>query len=341
VSLRTRFCELLGVRHPIALAPMAGAGTPELAAAVSRAGGLGMLAGTLLSPQELREAIARVRAATAEPFGVNFLIAPPERAEVDEGAVEAILGFRTELVLPPAQPAPPPAQPPSFEEQLAAVLEERVPLVTVALGDPGQALVERIHAGGALAGAMVTTVDEAVRVEAEGVDLLVAQGAEAGGHRSTLDLAPDDEPPLVGTLALVPQVVDAVSVPVVAAGGIADGRGVAAALALGAQAAQLGTRFLVARESGAHPVWQERLVTARETDTVVTRAYTGRPARSVRNRFAEAFAAEGVRPLPWGRQSQATIDLSALRLLKGGQGAAEIVDELVAQANAVLRRLAP
>ena len=139
--------------------------------------------------------------------------------------------------------------------------------------------------------------------------MIIAQGAEAGGHRSALGLGPDDEAPQVGTLALVPQVVDAVSIPVVGAGGIADGRGVVAALALGAQAAQIGTRFLLARESGAFPAWKAALLAAAETDTVVTRAYTGRPARGVRNRLHDVLTAEGPRPLAWPLQRTAAGDI--------------------------------
>jgi nitronate monooxygenase len=191
-------------------------------------------------------------------------------------------------------------------------------------------------------------------VVAEGVDVVVAQGGEAGGHRSALGLGPDDEPPLVGTLALVPQIVDAVSVPVVAAGGIADGRGVVATLALGAQAAQIGTRFLVSRDSGAAPAWKAAVAKAAETDTVVTRAYTGRPARGVRNRFYEELTAEGPRPLAWPLQRMVAADIyeaawergeagllpllagQATRLLKPDQGAAEIVAEIVEQMRALL-----
>src|SRR5262249_21029525 len=156
---------------------------------------------------------------------------------------------------------------------LEVAYAERVPVVSFALGDPAPHVGDARSAG-AVVLAMVTTVDDARRVETAGVDAVVAQGSEAGGHPSVLDLGPDAEPPLVGTLALVPQVVDAVSVPVVAAGGIVDGRGVAAALALGAQAAQLGTRFILAREGGAPAFWRERLLAARETDTAVTRALT-------------------------------------------------------------------
>jgi nitronate monooxygenase len=191
-----------------------------------------------------------------------------------------------------------------------------------------------------------------VQVAASGVDFVIAQGAEAGGHRSTFDVS--DGVPLVGTLALVPQVVDAVAVPVVATGGIVDGRGVAAALALGAAGAQLGTRFLLVRGAGTAPGYRKAVLQAVETDTVVTTGFTGRHARSIRNRFLDETA--GVEPLPWPRQRAAASDLyraalgrgesgfhpllagQGLRGLRDGQPAAEIVAE-VEQAAATLRSL--
>jgi nitronate monooxygenase len=204
---------------------------------------------------------------------------------------------------------------------------------------------------------MVTTVEEAVLVAERGADAVVAQGAEAGGHRATFELGPDGEGQLVGTMALVPQVVDAVNVPVVAAGGIADGRGLVAALALGAAGVQLGTRFLLARESGAHPDYRKRLLDATEEDTVITRAFTGRPARALRNRFLEEYSRSGAEPLAWPLQGMAAGDIYAasqganndhysplmagqgLRMLKGEQGAAEIVEEIMSEATTVLSRL--
>jgi len=204
---------------------------------------------------------------------------------------------------------------------------------------------------------MVTTVEEAVLVAEGGADVVIAQGAEAGGHRSTFEFDPSGEVPLVGTMALVPQVVDAVDVPVIAAGGIVDGRALLAALALGAARAQIGTRFLLARESGTHEAYRERLLAATEENTLVTRAFTGRPARGLRNQFVEEYQYAGPEPLAWPLQSAAASDIYAaaqaannghysplfagqgLRLLKEEQGAAEIVEEIVYEAGAVLSRL--
>jgi nitronate monooxygenase len=330
--------------------------TPELVSEVSNTGGLGMLAGARVSPEGLREDIRAVKARTDRPFGVNFLLAPPEPGNKDVVSVQRFLDrFREELGLPHGETDL--TLPPSpLSEQLEIVFEERVPVLGVALGDPGD-LTERAHAEGMLVVSMVTTVEEAVRVVEGGADVVVAQGAEAGGHRSTFELSPGGEVPLIGTMALVPQVVDAVDAPVVAAGGIMDGRGLLAALALGASGAQLGTRFLLADESGAHPVYRERVLASTETHTVVTRAFTGRPARGLRNRFVEEYLSAGLEPLAWPLQSIAAGDIygasqaanegdysplfagQGLRMLKGGQGAAEIVVELVKEAGDVLSRL--
>ena len=330
--------------------------TPELVAAVSNAGGFGVLAGARVSPESLRAHIREVKARTDKPFGVNFLLAPPEPGGGDATAVQRFLDrFREDLGLPPGGTEL--ALPPSpLAEQLEVVFEERVPALSVALGDPG-GLVERAHAEGMIVSSMVTTVEEAVRVAEGGADVVVAQGAEAGGHRSAFEIGPGGEAPLVGTMALVPQVVDAVGAPVVAAGGISDGRGLLAALALGASGAQIGTRFLTANESGAHPAYRERLLAATEVGTAVTRAFTGRPARALRNRFLEEYEDGGPEPLAWPLQSLAAGDIygasqaaddgdhsplfagQGLRMLKDGQGAAEIVADVVEEAAAVLARL--
>ena len=357
-SLSTHLCDLLGVRYPLIQAPMAGGWTtPELVSAVSNAGGFGSLAGAGVPPEQLREDIRAVKVQTDRPFAVNFLLAPPGPGSRDVAAAQRFLdGFRERFGLPRGD-TDLRVSPPPLEEQLEVVFEEEVPVISVALGEPGE-LVERAHGEDMLVVSMVGTVEDAVRDAEGGVDVVVAQGAEAGGHRSTVELGPDGEVPLVGTLALVPQVVDAVGIPVVAAGGISDGRGLVAALALGAAGVQMGTRFLVARESGAHPAYRRRLLAATEEDTVVTRVFTGRPARGLRNRFVEEYVGAGSEPLAWPLQRAAAGDIyrasqaaddgdyspllagQGLRMLReDGQGAAEIVAEVVAEAEAVLARL--
>ncbi|HEX2219983.1 MAG TPA: nitronate monooxygenase [Gemmatimonadales bacterium] len=348
--MHTALCNRLGIALPIIQAPMAGGWTtPELAAAVSEAGGLGMLAGARLTADQLRSQIGETRRRTGRPFGVNFLLAPALPPSPDEQRAFALLdGIRMRLGLPvpaPSEAAGPAAVSP--EEGLEIALAAGVRIISFAMGSP-EFHAARVHASGALLLASITTVREAQRAADAGADVIVAQGAEAGGHRSTFEACASDALPLVGTMALVPAVVDAVAAPVVAAGGIMDGRGIAAALALGAGAAQLGTRFLLAHESGTPPAFRRRLLEAAETDTVVTDLFTGRAARGLRNAFVRAFAEEGIRPLPWPRQAAAAMDIyrasladdgdwaplfagQGLRLATREQPAAEIVRELAAE----------
>jgi nitronate monooxygenase len=362
VTLHTQLCELLNVKFPIIQAGMGGHTTPELVAAVSNAGGLGILGASRLTLQQLKDAIHKIKSLTNRPFGVNLLLAPPEQGNHDVATAQHFLDqFRQELNIPPSAPDANHIQmPPSpIFDQLRIILEEeRVPILSIGLGDPTK-LVEQAHTSGAKVMAMVTTVEEAVKVEKGGVDIVIAQGSEAGGHRSTFQLKTngEEEVPMIGTLALVPQVVDAISIPVVAAGGIMDGRGLVASLTLGAAGVILGTRFMVARESGTFQAYQQRMFAAKETDTVVTRFFSGRPARSIRNRFIEEYHKSRSKPLAWPLQSLAADDIystaqanskveyypllagQGLRLLKRNQSAAEIIREIVGDANKIISRL--
>jgi nitronate monooxygenase len=286
--------------------------TPNLVASISNAGGLGILAGTRLTPEQIKEQINMIRSLTNKPFGINFLIAPPEPNRVDLNKVQEFLDhFREELNLPAAATDMDIAKPPSMlSEQLATSLEEKIPLVSFGLGDPSR-FVSEVHAAGAKVMGMVTTVDEAVTIANGGADIVVAQGSEAGGHRSSFEITARGDVPLIGTFALVPQVVDAVAkvIPVVAAGGIMDGRGIAAALALGASGVMLGTRFLPAQESGAFAGYKDRILSGRETDTVITRGFSGRPARAIKNKMVKEFERANFEPLAWPLQALAADDI--------------------------------
>jgi nitronate monooxygenase len=348
--------DRLGVEHPILQAPMAGGiTTPELVAAVSEAGGLGSLGGGYLAPEALRAAIRAVRALTARPFGVNLFVPEPARAAPSEDEVEraaaALEPFRAEVGLS-GRPAPSP--PPPFEAQLRIVLDEAVPAFSFTFGALPAAEVAALAGRGACVMGTATTAREARLLEAAGVHAVIAQGAEAGGHRGTFDGPP--ERALAGTLALVPLVVDAVSVPVVAAGGIMDGRGIAAALCLGASGVQMGTAFVACPESGAQRPYREAILSrAGEGDaTVLTRAFSGRLARGLANRFTEGMAAAPVLPYPFQnaltvelRQAAARAGRPDLLSLWAGQAhplaralpAGALVRTLVAEARTVLARL--
>ena len=309
-GVRTPLCDLLGIHHPIILAGMAGGPTtPELVAAVSEAGGLGTFGAAGMRIDALQAAIARARSLTSAPIAVNVLLAPPQPArDTPEKLQAALAPIRAELGLD--TPAAPAAPAPTGVELIAAALEAGASVVSTGLGDPVPVVALARQAGAPVL-AMVATVEDARRAVESGADIIVAQGAEAGGHRSNFTLPHDGPPPMVGTLALVPQVVAAVDVPVVATGGIMDGRGVAAALALGAQAAQLGTRFLQAAESGISAGYRERLVRAADVDTQIITAFSGRPARGLRNRVLEALEAAGSPTVGWPRQAAGWADVRA------------------------------
>jgi nitronate monooxygenase len=351
-----RLCEVLGIRHPVLLAGMAGGyTTPELVAAVSEAGGLGAFGLNGMTVDAAAEAVGRARALTAAPVAVNVLVAPPtppNRRGRDPRA--AVAPLRRELGLPDE---PPPSPPPATPRQLvSAGLGAGANVVSVGLGDPGDVHDLAREAGVPLV-AMASSVDDAVRSARSGADVIVAQGAEAGGHRSSFDVSEEGDVPLIGTFALVPQVVRAVDVPVVAAGGVMDGRGLAAALALGAQGIHMGSRFLVAAESGAPEGYKHRLREAQDVDTVITRAVSGRPARGLPNRLVAALEAAGPPALGYPHQAAASGDLRAAAaaadrpemialwagqaagLARGSTPAGEIVDQVVAEAAAVLRDL--
>jgi nitronate monooxygenase len=296
----TILTDRLGLRHPVIQAPLAGGGdTPALVAAVSEAGALGFIGASYLTPGQIAETATAVRARTARPFGIN-LFAPlpaPEAPRAPGPALERLEPFHAELALP--RPELPTGATDSFDAQLAAALESGASVFSFTFGVLPPAALAAIAARGMFLIGTATTADEAVALEAAGVDAVVTQGSEAGGHRGTF--AGAFEAGLVGTMALVPQVVDAVRVPVIASGGIMDGRGVAAALALGASAVQMGTAFLTCHEAGIPEAYKEAILGAHEDGTRVTRAFSGRPARGIVNRFMTEMdrTPEAILPFPF------------------------------------------
>lgn len=230
--MSNRICELFGIKYPIVMGGMVWVGTPELAAAVSNAGALGMIASGHLTPDELRTAIRRLRKTTDRPFGVNIPLGNPWAADWTDAGRDT--WFRV-------------------------VIEEKVPAVFTSAGDP-RVLTEQLKSAGIRVVHVVSTVKQALRAQDAGVDAVVTEGFEAGGHNS-----PDE----LSTMVLVPRVVDAVDIPVIAAGGIADARGFVAALALGAEGIQMGTRFAATVESTVHPRFKQAILEAKDTDTVI------------------------------------------------------------------------
>jgi nitronate monooxygenase len=352
--LQTRVTEMLGIRYPIIQAGMGfGISTPELVAAVSNAGGLGIFGAMMASPDAVLQAIASIRAKTDKPFGVNVVIAPPDgQSRNPSSLVETLNRYRSDLGLPVSTTIPE-GPPSSTSEAIDAALEAGVSVLSTGLGDPAP-YVERAHQRGAKVIAMVSTVSEAKIVAKAGADIIAAQGYDAGGHRSNLRYSKLPETPMIGTFALVPQVVDAVDVPVLAAGGVMDGRGLAAALALGAEGVLMGTRFLTAKESGIFPSYRQAILDAVDSSTVVSDAPTGRPARSIRNRLTDdlksaslpypiqAVTAMDVYQAAWAQDRADLFPLWAgqgLRMAVREQPAAEIIEAMARDAIRTLERL--
>ncbi|MCI1019098.1 DUF561 domain-containing protein [Microbacterium sp. C5A9] len=319
---------LLGIEHPIVLGPFGGLSSVALAAAVSEAGGLGGYGLYGYDGDRIRATVAELHRATARPFAVNIWI--PTGDEVEPNAQHAVFAqalqpfydaVGVEMPPRPARYLPP------LDEQLDAIWESAPPVLSVVFGVPSEEVVAEAHRRGIRIVGTATTVAEAVALADSGVDAVVATGLEAGGHRVSF-LRPAEES-LIGTLALVPQVVDAVDVPVIAAGGIADRRGVAAAFALGASGVQIGTAFLATVESAATDAHRAAIRSTAADGTVLTRAMSGRLARGARNRAVRAIEASGtIAPFPmqnWltGRFRAAASEqnLGELQSLWMGQGA--------------------
>ena len=362
---RTPVCDLLGIEYPIIQSGMGSVAGPDLAAEVSRAGALGVIGGLNLAPEDLRARIRFVREHTDRPFGVNLWLHAELRPPVDVTTIapatiarvqSALDTFRAQLEIP-AVSAPPPPMPDLVAAAFEVILEERVPVFSAAIGLPDARMVSRCHERGVKVVSMIATVQDARDAAAAGVDAIVAQGSEAGGHRSVRAKPAAPEQAMVGTMALVPQVVDIVRVPVLAAGGLADGRGLVAALALGAQGVLLGTRFVATRESMAPEFYKKSLLEREADATIVTDAFTGQWARALRNRFAVEYAASGAPTLPSLLQSAAAADVFAasakrqdgeyfpmysgqsVGLVHNLPGAAEVVESIVREARDLLAAL--
>lgn len=317
MTLRTPLCDLLGIRYPIMLAGMGGVAYAELAAAVSEAGGFGTLGMAGLGPERIREEMRKVRDLTDKPFGVDLLAAVPA----------------------------------SLEASVDIIIEEGAAAFISGLGVPGP-ILGKLKAAGLKVMNVCGTVRHAVSGAAAGLDAVIAQGTEAGGHTGK-----------VAGMALIPQIVDAVDIPVIAAGAIIDGRGLAAALALGAEGVWMGTRFIASKEAHAGDLYKQVILDADETDTIVTRCYSGKPMRVYRNDYVADWETrpQDIQPFP----AQAMLSHQA-RVMGGiggqieglerdrscfamGQGAGgikdvpscrEIVERVMAEAEAVIGRMA-
>jgi NAD(P)H-dependent flavin oxidoreductase YrpB (nitropropane dioxygenase family) len=375
MALRTRLCDLFDIEVPIVLAGMGQAATPALAAAVSNAGGLGVLGATACSPQRLRRWIRETRELTSRPFGVDTILpasvqraaaggkrstAPPKALLSEHGrfarefmareglaAVDEETRMREAGFEPEDLDGPMPLSQAFFEAQMEVVIEEKVPVYAAGLGNPGP-WMDRLRANGTLVLAVVGAVKHVAPVLEAGVDAIVAQGSDGGGHNAP-----------VGTMALIPQVVEAAEgTPVLGAGGIGDGRGVAAAMMLGAEGAWLGTAFLATHESGIPDYQKRALLAADAASTVVSRAVTGKPVRMLRGKWVEAWEESGreALPMPWQTVVASHVLASAtaheradvnpgiagqaVGLTRAIRPAADVLREIASEAEAALRRSA-
>lgn len=268
-----------------------GISTPQMAAAVCNAGGLGSLGSNYDLPQKIAMEIALVRSACSAPFCVNLFIPSPapERVVPPEPMLKILARFHSELGLsPPTLPAEPAF---TFEQQMEVVIEHRVPVFSFTMGLLERRYLDALHARSSLVIGTATTLAEARALEDSGVDAIVLQGTEAGAHRGTFLPAADTH---VGLFALLPQVIERVKVPVIASGGIMNGAGILAAMKLGADAVQMGTAFLLTHESGAAEVYKQAVLGAAPEDTQFTRVFSGREARGIRNRFIDEIEASSV-----------------------------------------------
>ncbi len=354
----TSLTRRLGLSAPIVQGPFgSGLSAVDLVVAVSDAGGLGSFGVHHLDGAGIREIAAQIRSRTRKPFALNLWIphGDSEHPQLSDAryheACELLRPYFEELGVP--LPQRPTRFTPPFDEQLQTVLELRPAVFSFVFGVPSADVLQRCRELDIVTIGAATTPAEARHLEAAGVEMIVATGFEAGGHRVSFLLEPEEC--LTGTLSLVPQVVDAVRVPVIAAGGIADGRGIAAALMLGAQAAQVGTAFLACNESSASQLHRDKLFSSDAAHTALTRAFTGRLARSIRNRFVDELRSHEASFAAYPVHAWLTAHLKAAALAAGradvislwsGQSApllkhrraTELFQDLVQQADELLRR---
>ena len=310
----TRISSSLGIKYPIIQGPLGGLSTQRLTAAVSNFGGLGSFGAHGLSPSAIKDVIAEIRALTSKPFAINLWVSMEDEGARTSGSeafarsLEPLAGYIH--ALGGALPTYKPYIPMKFEDQVRVLLDARVPVFSFIVGVPPKEILDECRAQGILTIGAATTPDEAIVLEQAGVDVIAASGFEAGGHRGSFLRAAGES--LTGTFSLLPQVADAVSVPVVAAGGITDARGIVAAFALGAEGVQIGTAFLACEESGASAAHRNAILSGQARRTGLTRGFTGRLARGIHNQLLEELNRPGVEILPYPLQRGLVKNLSVL-----------------------------
>ena len=315
---KTALSQLCQIRLPIIQAGMAGATSAELVATVSEYGGLGTIGAGYDTPQKLKSEIMAVQQLTNHPFAVNLFV--PEQHHYSRQKVETMHAFLKpyleQLQLQPDNPEQHSDE--EFQELINILIDLKVPVCSFTFGVPSAEIIQKLKKHGIVVIGCATSVEEAIQNERAGMDAIVAQGGEAGGHRGTF-LNDDNEAVGIGLMALLPQMVDHVSVPVIGAGGIMDGRGISAAFMLGAAGVQMGTAFLMTNESGASATHQKAIRTHVETDTTLTRLFSGKWARGIQNQWIVDMRAQHVNPLPYPYQNDVTKKLRKTAAQQGIQ----------------------
>jgi nitronate monooxygenase len=309
---RNRLTAKLGIDYPIIQGPLGGLSSQRLTAAVSNFGGLGSFGALSLAPEAIRDVIAQIRSLTAKPFAVNLWVSMEDEGArmSDERAFNRSLAPLASHLAALGVPLPTyqPYSAVRFEDQVRVLLDARVPVFSFIFGIPPREILDECRTKGIVTIGTATTPEEGVAICEAGVDAIVATGFEAGGHRGSFLRAAEDS--LTGTFSLVPRIVDIVDVPVIAAGGIGDARGVIAALALGAEAVQMGTAFLACEESGASRLHREAFIGRKAGNTGLTRGFTGRLARGIHNRLMEELNRKETEILPYPLQRALVRNLS-------------------------------
>ncbi|SES67486.1 nitronate monooxygenase [Salinibacillus kushneri] len=294
--LKNEVTKRLGIQYPVIQAPMAGGvTTSDLVAEVSNAGGLGMIGAGYMTPVQMREQIREIRNLTSSPFGINLFV--PAEFTVTHNEIEsskhALQPIRDQLNIGGEDNVEVPSFNnilESFHEQINVIMEDKVPICSFTFGIPSKDVIKSLKKQGIILAGTATTVKEAMEIEKSGLDIVIVQGSEAGGHRG--NFITDHMESLIGLMALIPQVVDHVRIPVIAAGGIMDGRGLMASICLGAKGVQMGTAFLSCVESGAKEIHKEEIRHAREDQIVLTRSFSGKWARGIQNKYISEMKAK-------------------------------------------------
>jgi nitronate monooxygenase len=336
---RNRLTAKLGIDYPIIQGPLGGLSSQRLTAAVSNFGGLGSFGAHGLAPEAIKDVIAQIRSLTTKPFAMNLWVSMEDegaRTSDESGFNRSLAPLAIHLAaLGAPRPAYKPYSPVRFEHQARVLLDANVPAFSFIYGIPPREILEECRAKSIVTIGAATTPDEAAALQEAGVNAIAASGFEAGGHRGSFLRAAEDS--LTGTLSLVPQIVDMVDVPVIAAGGIGDARGVIAALALGAEAVQMGTVFLACEESGASRPHREALLGRKAGHTALTKGFTGRLARGIHNRLMEELNQKGTEILPYPLQRGLVRNLSTSRQRRR----ADPIFCLCGPGKAPISRLAP